>query len=299
MRDGFDNLNLSEFNIYDTHCHLDDISYMDDIESVIDEAKRAGIKRFVIPGASAKDLDRAIELSEKYEEIYFASGIHPYDVDSFDIDFIRESASRKKCVAIGECGLDYYRLPTLDLDSSVADLKSPVAKPDFSTTELIEKRDRLVREYKDRQKRVFIEQIELAVELRLPLIIHIRDASFDSFEILKEYKDRLSSAIFHCFNADEMLLHLGNRFYYGIGGVATFKNARKLIEILSKVPKNRLIFETDSPYLTPHPHRGERNKPSYIPLIIQKVSDIYGMDFATLCHKVEENQKSLFGSSIA
>ena len=161
---------------------------------------------------------------------------------------IRKFAKDPKCVAIGECGLDYFRLPDDNVD-----------------------------EYKSKQKDIFISQIKLAIELNLPLIIHIRDANEDSLKILKEYEDKLVGGVLHCFNASPILLELSSKFYYGIGGVLTFKNAKKLVEILPKIPLNRLLIETDAPYLTPEPHRGKRNEPAFTTFVADKMSDILGM----------------------
>ena len=178
--------------IIDTHCHLDDARYNDDIDEVIARAKEQGVERFIIPGADPLTLKRAVELSGQYDEIYFAVGVHPYDVQNYDRDFLEPFVSHTKCVAIGECGLDYYRLP-----------ESP---------EEIEADKKL-------QKEVFIDQIKWAKELKLPLIVHIRESSSDCLEILEEYAGE-QGGVLHCYNADESLLKLSSKnFYYGIGGV--------------------------------------------------------------------------------
>ena len=228
--------------LIDTHCHLDSQAYDGDLDSVISEAFSAGVRQIIIPGAFGGDLPRARDIAHRYESIYFAAGIHPGELESFDRDLLLEFARDETCVAIGECGLDYFRLPDSEVEA-----------------------------YKARQKELFVTQIELALELDKPLIVHIREASNDAFEILKNYPNL--RGVLHCFNADRILLGLEN-FYYGIGGVCTFKNARRLIEVLPSVPLDRLLLETDAPYLTPHPHRGERNEPKYIPLIAEKIAEI-------------------------
>ncbi len=124
------------------------------------------------------------------------------------------------------------------------------------------------------------------------MIIHIREASFDSLNLLKSYPKAFG--VLHCFNADSMLLELSDRFYYGIGGVSTFKNAKRLVEILPKIPKNRLLLETDSPYLTPHPFRGTRNSPTYIPLIAQKIAEIIHIETEELASLSTHNAQTLF-----
>ena len=234
--------------IIDTHCHLDDTRYDDDIQSVIKNALDNKVDKIIIPGADINDLPKAAKIANSNSNIYFAAGVHPYEIDGYDESVIRKFAKDPKCVAIGECGLDYFRLPDENID-----------------------------EYKSKQKDIFVSQIKLAIELNLPLIIHIRDANEDSLKILKEYEDKLVGGVLHCFNASPILLELSSKFYYGIGGVLTFKNAKKLVEILPKIPLNRLLIETDAPYLTPEPHRGKRNEPAFTTFVADKMSDILGM----------------------
>ncbi len=248
----------------DTHCHLDHKDYENDLEEVLQESLEKGVSKCVIPGADMKDLKKAIEISEKFEGVFFAIGAHPYDVESFDESLFEKFVGHQKCVAIGECGLDYYRLP-----------------------ELNERED-----YKSKQKEIFTKQIEFSIKHNKPLIIHIREASFDSLNLLKNYPEAFG--VLHCFNADNMLLELSDRFYYGIGGVSTFKNAKRLVEILPKIPKNRLLLETDSPYLTPHPFRGTRNSPTYIPLIAQKIAEIINIETEELASLSTHNAQTLF-----
>lgn len=253
--------------IIDTHCHLDDKRYNDDIVEVLERAKAEGVERFIIPGADPKTLHRAVELSETYDDIYFSVGVHPYDAKNYEKSFLEPFVKHPKCVAIGECGLDYYRLP--------------------ESHEEIEAEKKL-------QKEVFIDQILWAKELKLPLIVHVRDSSVDSLEILNEYAGE-EGGVLHCYNADESLLKLADKnFYYGIGGVLTFKNARKLINVYSKIPKDRLLVETDAPYLTPHPHRGKRNEPAYCDLVVSKMEELSDIDKNELIHITTENTKRLF-----
>lgn len=253
--------------IIDTHCHLDDERYKDDIDRVIARAKEQGVERFIIPGADPKTLKRAIELSEEYPEIYFAVGVHPYDAKKYDKSFLKEFVYHPKCVAIGECGLDYFRLPEKEED---------------------------ILEEKSLQKRVFIDQIKWAKELDLPLIVHIRESSDDSLELLEEYAGDMGGVL-HCYNANEQLLKLSDKnFYYGIGGVLTFKNAKKLINVYPKIPNDKLIVETDSPYLTPHPHRGKRNEPLYTELVVKKMVELSSLSYKDIAKNTTENAKKLF-----
>ena len=148
---------------------------------------------------------------------------------------------------------------------------------------------------KQRQKESFITQIKLSIKHNLPLIVHIREASNDAYEILSEFKE--ARGVLHCYNADRILLQLSDRFCYGIGGVATFKNARRLLEALPLIPKDRIVLETDAPYLTPHPHRGERNTPEFIPLIAQRVAEILEVDIQDFADCATRNAKNLFALS--
>jgi TatD DNase family protein len=253
--------------IIDTHTHLDDDRYIDDLDDVISRAKSSGISAFIIPGASIDTLPRAVEIAKEYDDVYFAVGVHPYDIDSYDKSILESYITHPKCIAVGECGLDYFRLPD-DEDEA--------------------------KSIKEQQAKVFIEQIELANRYEKPLIVHIRDASSDSLDILMANPLK-RGGVLHCYNADETLLKLKDSFYYGIGGVITFKNAKKLVNVYPKIPEDRLLIETDSPYLTPHPHRGERNEPSYTKLVAQKMALLSGVDVDKIEEITTQNAKELFG----
>jgi len=254
--------------IIDTHIHLDDNRYDDDLDEVLNRARESGVQRFIIPGADPKTLDKAVRIAQKNSDVYFAVGIHPYDMENFeDLDF-EMYAGHEKCVAIGECGLDYFRLEGSD-----------------------EEKER----EKKRQKEVFVAQIELAKKYKKPLIIHIRDASRDSKELLLKHKAGEVGGVLHCYNADEELLSLANEgFYFGIGGVLTFKNAKKLVNILPKIPHDKLLIETDGPYLTPTPHRGERNEPSYTVFVAEKMSELLKIKLDDIKIATTQNAIKLF-----
>lgn len=173
-----------------------------------------------------------------------------------------------KCIAIGECGLDYFRLPE----------------------DGVEKAQNI-----KKQKEVFIAQIEFAKKVKKPLIVHIRDASNDSRQILVDYNAKEVGGVLHCYNASEHLLPLAeHNFYFGIGGVLTFKNAKKLIEVLPKIPKDKLLIETDAPYLTPHPHRGERNEPYYTVFVASKMAELLEISVEEIENITTSNAKKLF-----
>jgi TatD DNase family protein len=246
--------------IIDTHTHLDNEKFIEDVDEVINRAIKNGVKKFIIPAADPKDLPRAIELAQKYGEIYFAVGFHPVDIDKYDEKLITCFINHPKCVAVGEIGLDYH----------------------------------WVKDKKQRNKQIkfFHRQIELALKFDKPIIVHIREASEDSLSVLEKYPN--IKGVLHCFNAAEQLLELKDRFYYGIGGVITFKNARKLINIFPKIPKNRVVIETDAPYLTPHPFRGKRNEPMYTIYIRDKIAELWGVERKDVEEITTKNAKGLF-----
>ena len=253
--------------IIDTHCHLDDNRYFSDLDEVLKRAQSEGVKGFLIPGADPDDLNEAYKIANRYSNVYFATGVHPYECEKYDEKLLSFYLKKSKCIAVGECGLDYYRLPK-----------------DSKEKETL----------KENQKRVFVSQIELAQKFDKPLIVHIRDASKDSLDILLEYKLN-SGGVLHCYNADESLLELSKRgFYFGIGGVLTFKNAKKLVNVLPKIPLDKILIETDAPYLTPHPYRGERNEPSYTVYVAQKISEILNITYEEVCKITTDNAKRVF-----
>lgn len=249
--------------LIDTHCHLDSSQYFDDLDKVCDRAKEVGVESIIIPAALPEDMRLAQEISQRYDFIYFAAGAHPDAAHMYDRDVTKEFLSHPKCVAVGECGLDYYRIHATDTD------------------------------IKELQKKVFIDQLELALECDKPLIIHIREATHDSFELIKKHAPK-HKGVLHCYNAAHELLELSDSYYYGIGGVLTFKNARKLVEVFPKIPKNRVVIETDAPYLTPHPFRGERNEPSYTKLIAEKIAEFWECSYEEVCEITTQNAKELF-----
>ena len=254
--------------IVDTHIHLDDARYAEDLEAVLQRAREAGVTRYIIPAADPDTLPRAVELAEQYEDIFFAVGVHPYDAARYDRSEHEALIEHPKCVAVGEIGLDYSRLPENELEIDVM---------------------------KRLQHDVFVDQIDLANTYGKPIIVHIRDASRDAQVVLETHAGE-QGGVLHCFNADHKLLRLAERgFYYGIGGVITFKNARKLVEVFPLIPDNRLLVETDGPYLTPHPYRGERNEPAYCELITEKMAELRGIPLAALQGMCRENTMRLFG----
>ncbi|WP_169763490.1 YchF/TatD family DNA exonuclease [Campylobacter mucosalis] len=255
--------------IIDTHCHLDDKSYDVDFLQMLENARNSGVRGFVIPGADINDLPKIAKIAKEHSQIYFAVGVHPYDKDGFDDKILREFITHDKCIAVGECGLDYFRLPKDENEKATQ---------------------------KQEQKRVFLAQLELAIEFKKPVILHVRDANEDCFNILKEYATKLEGAVLHCYNASPLLLELAKfgNFYFGIGGVLTFKNAKNLVEILPKIPKDKLLIETDAPYLTPEPFRGRRNEPAFTSFVAKKIAEILSLSESEVCELTSSNAKRLF-----
>jgi len=254
--------------IIDTHIHLDEKRYEEDLDAVLNRAREGGVKQFIIPGADVSTLKRAVSIAEQYEDVFFSVGVHPYDKEQFDSLSFENYIEHEKCVAIGECGLDYFRLEGSEEEKDAE---------------------------KQEQKRVFRAHIELAKKYNKPLIVHIRDASRDSKELMLEANAGEVGGVLHCFNADDELLSLANEgFYFGIGGVLTFKNAKKLVNILPRIPKEKLIIETDGPYLTPTPHRGERNEPFYTTFVAQKMAELLETPLENIEDLTTSNAQKLF-----
>ncbi|UII55999.1 TatD family hydrolase [Cytobacillus spongiae] len=252
--------------LFDTHAHLNANQFDEDLEEVIERAKGEGVGQIVVVGFDHPTIKRAMELTDQYPFIYAAVGWHPVDaIDMTDEDlkWIEELANHPKVVAIGEMGLDYY------WD------KSP----------------------KEVQKEVFRKQIQLAKKVNLPIIIHNRDATADIVEILKEEDAKDVGGIMHCFSGSVEVAQecVDMNFYISLGGPVTFKNAKKPKEVAEAIPLEKLLIETDCPYLTPHPHRGTRNEPSYVKLVAEQIAQIKGISFEEVAEVTTNNAKKLFG----
>ncbi|MDU5325742.1 TatD family hydrolase [Campylobacter ureolyticus] len=257
--------------IIDTHCHLDDDSFNDDLDFVIKRAKESGINKIIIPGADIKTLKKARDIAYAYDNVYFAAGVHPYHADEFDINYLRDFLDDRKCVAVGECGLDYFKI-----------------KEHFNS-------DEEVLANKNLQKKIFLDQINLAIQFKKPLIIHARDANEDIYNISKEHSKKLFGAVLHCYNASKLLLSLKDEgFYFGIGGVLTFKNAKNLVEILDQIPLSNIVIETDAPYLAPTPNRGKRNEPAFTTFVAQKMAEILNLEVSKIEEITTKNAEKLF-----
>ena len=252
--------------LFDTHTHLNAYQFADDLPEVIDRALKEGVSRMVVVGFDRPTIEIAMDLIEKYDFLYASIGWHPVDAIDMkdeDLDWIEELAKHPKVVAIGETGLDYH------WD------KSP----------------------KDIQKEVFRKQIRLAKKLQLPLVIHNREATADVVEILKEENAAEVGGIMHCFSGspETALECVKMNFYISLGGPVTFKNAKKPKEVANAVPLDRLLIETDCPYLAPHPYRGKRHEPAYVKLVAEEIAALKGLSFEEVAKATTENAERLFG----
>jgi len=252
--------------LIDTHAHLDSRKFDDDRAAVIERAFASGVERIVNIGFNRETIPTTLELAESDDRIFAAVGWHPQDAIDMrpeDLDWIEELCRHPKVVAIGEIGLDYY------WDTSP----------------------------KEVQHRVFREQIRLARRVGKPIVIHNREAHADIVQLLKEEKAAEVGGIMHCFSGSwEMAREcLDMNFYISFGGPVTFKNAVRPKEVLARVPMDRLLIETDCPYLTPHPHRGKRNEPSYVRFVAEAGAEIKGMEVREFIEITGQNAIKLLG----
>lgn len=251
--------------LIDTHVHLNADHYETDLDEVMDRAREAGVEKMVVVGFDRKTIERTMQLIDDHEDVYGVIGWHPVDaVDCTDADleWIEELSKHEKIVGIGETGLDYH------WD------KSP----------------------KDVQKDIFRRQIALAKRVNLPIVIHNRDSTEDCVEILKEEGADEAGGIMHAFSADEKTADevIDMNFYISLGGPVTFKNAQLPKDIAEHVPLDRLLIETDAPFLTPHPYRGKRNEPAYVKLVAEKIAELRGISYEALAEATTENAEKLF-----
>jgi len=258
----------------DTHAHLQHKPYTTDFAAVLARSRAAGVSLVLLPGTDLDDSRDAIEMATRHGDLGLiaAIGVHPHEAKTFSDTVAAElralALANRSCVlAIGEIGLDYHY--------------------DFSPREV--------------QRQVFMDQLKLARELDLPVIVHDRESTADCLEIIGQAAEqgllREVAGVFHCYSGSLETAHilLKHGFYLGFDGPITFKNARKALEVIAGCPRDRLVLETDSPYLTPEPHRGHRNSPEYIPLIGAKVAEIWGCPIEEVAARTTLNARTLFG----
>lgn len=252
--------------IFDTHCHLNSEELYPRIEEVIKNAKENGVDRFLVVGWNKNSSILAVKIAEKYDCCYAAVGFHPTDINGVsagDFDEIMAFSNHPKVVAIGEIGLDYYWVKE--------------------------------NEQRELQKQWFIKQIEYANKAKLPISIHNRDAFGDCLEILKKHKPEYGG-IMHCYSGSvesmKEVIDLG--LLIGLGGPLTFKNAKTPKEVAKNVPLNKVVVETDCPYLTPRPFRGTENEPKYIRLVLEEIASLKNGNIDEIEKQIYENSKKVF-----
>lgn len=249
----------------DSHAHIDDGRFDEDREEIIEAIKKNDVELFINVGADLSSSIRSVRLSEEYDFIYASVGVHPHEADSMDdntVDVLRTFARKEKVVAIGEIGLDYH------YDNSPRDI----------------------------QRKRFREQIRLAKEIDLPIIVHSRDAAGDTMDILREEQDGSLRGVLHCYSGsvEQAKEYIDLGFYISLAGPVTFKNARVPKEVAKEVDLDRLLIETDSPYLTPEPYRGKRNNPIYVRHVAEKIAELRDMPVEEIGKITSKNTKELF-----
>ena len=253
--------------IFETHAHYDDSKFDEDREELLKKVHDSGVSPIINVGASIESTKTTLELAKTHDYIYAAVGVHPSDISGLNEDsfeWLREQTAYARTVAIGEIGLDYY----WDKEPKV----------------------------QEAQRYWFGRQLDLAKETGLPVIIHSRDAAEDTIQVMKEHKAQEIPGVIHCYSYSKELagefVKMG--YFIGVGGVVTFKNARKLVETVEVIPMEHILLETDCPYMAPEPHRGTRNDSSNIPFVIEKIAQIKGISPAEVERITEENAYRLF-----
>jgi len=249
----------------DSHCHLEMDAYDDDRKAVIEKSIQEGLQYILTVGTEKKHFNTVLEIIDKYPAVYGALGVHPHNSNELTpvvADNIRLCAKHDKIVGYGEIGLDFFK--------------------NYAPREA--------------QIKAFREQLGLASELHLPIIVHSRNAREETFNILKESYRNGDGGVIHCYSYDldyvKKFLDLG--FYISIPGTITYRNTEELAKVVEYVPDNRLLAETDAPFLTPHPHRGKRNVPYFVKLTIEKMAEIRSQDMLELASAICDNFKNLF-----
>ncbi|WP_022758795.1 TatD family hydrolase [Butyrivibrio fibrisolvens] len=253
--------------IFDTHAHYDDRQFENDRYSLLDSMKEAGIGTIVNNAADLESVETSLELAHRYDFVYAAVGVHPenaYELDDSKLLWLRDKSHDPKAVAIGEIGLDYHYPDNPDRDTQI---------------------------------KWFRAQLRLALEEKLPVVIHSRDAAADTMEIMKEAASKGIVADIHCYSysPEQALEYVKMGFYIGVGGVVTFKNGKKLKQTVDKIPPDRILLETDCPYMAPEPFRGSRNSSAYLPYVVKAIADIKGVTPQEVIDITEQNARRFYG----
>lgn len=251
--------------IFDTHAHYDDEQFDEDRDELLASMQACGVEAVTNIGASLATSQNTIELTKKYPFVYGAIGVHPNEVDELNEDgiaWLKENSALPKIVAVGEIGLDYYW-------------------------------DEPGREV---QKKWFLRQLELAREVKFPVVIHSRDAAKDTLDIMKSFHAENLGGVIHCFSYTKEMAreYLNMGFYLGIGGVVTFKNAKKLKEVVEYMPMEQMVLETDCPYLSPVPNRGKRNSSLNLPYVVEEVARLKGISADEVIRITNRNAKTMY-----
>ncbi len=249
-------------NIFDSHAHYDDKSFNEDRIELLSSLPDKGVVGIVNCGSDIKSSETGISLAEKFDFVFSAAGVHPHEAENMtarDFDKLASMLQHEKCVALGEIGLDYHY--------------------DFSP--------------RDIQKQIFEKQLQLAVDMDMPVVIHDREAHQDVLDLIKKYRPK---GIIHCFSGSVELaeIYVKMGMYIGLGGAVTFKNAKKPVEVAKYVPQDKLLVETDCPYMTPVPFRGQRNDSSFIEYVILKLSEIRNEPPDYIAEQTFKNAKEIF-----
>lgn len=252
-----------QIKLIDSHAHLNDAAFAQDLPEVVARAEAAGVHTIINVGYDLPSSKRAVELAQLYPQLWAVVGVHPHDAKTWCPEVKKslvELCKHPKVLAIGEAGLDYY------YDNSP----------------------------RDQQRAVFREQLALARELKMNVVIHSREATQDTLEIMQEFPD--VSCLLHCYSGSletaQTYTEMGH--YFSFGGPITFQNANRLREVVSKMPLDRVLLETDCPYLTPHPHRGKRNEPAYLTYTAAKLGAIHGCSVEEIAQITAENTRRFF-----
>lgn len=260
---------MSQARLIDTHAHLNDPKFSADIREVIARASGAGVERMIVCGYDLDSSRAAVELADRFESVYATVGVHPHDAKSYDPSVeraIEELSGASKVLAIGEIGLDFHY--------------------DFSP--------------RSQQLAAFEAQIDLAGRLSLPIVVHSRESNAEALEVLRQRAGNITGCVFHCFSGDadfaQNVLDMG--FYIGIDGPITYKASEKLRKVVEICPLDRLLVETDCPYLTPVPHRGKRNEPAYVRYVAEEAARVKSITLQELAEATSNNARRLFGAAL-
>lgn len=260
---------MSQLSLIDTHAHLNDPKFADDIDEVIARAATSGVSRIIVPGYDLESSRDAAALSARYESVFATVGVHPHDAKNYSDEIeqaLAELSHGPNVLAIGEIGLDFHY--------------------DFSP--------------RDQQAKVFEAQIDLAGRLKLPIVVHSRESNMEAMEILKGASGKLVGGVFHFFSGDmefaKNVLDFG--LYIGVDGPLTYKSSEELRGVVKECPLDRLLIETDCPYLSPIPHRGKRNEPAYVTCVAEMVARVRGITIEEVAEATSANARMLFGERL-